>query len=111
MRMRYSFLAVMLFAAEQVFAQSDCGCPTDTVPPNCGAEEIYCSDFADSACCDTCDSCSQWFLFPQDPCGWNVRGWINGGFIGNTDDPDSKFNGPYNAVDRANEGMLNQMYG
>jgi hypothetical protein len=40
-----------------------------------------------------------------------VRGWINGGFIGNTDSPDSKFNGPYNAVDRANEGMLNQAYG
>ena len=36
-------------------------------------------------------------------------GWI-AGFVGNTSSPASKFNGPYNAVDRSNELMLNQMY-
>jgi hypothetical protein len=35
---------------------------------------------------------------------------LDGGFIGNTSSPNSKFNGPYNAVDRSNEGMLNQLY-
>jgi hypothetical protein len=35
---------------------------------------------------------------------------MNGGFVGNTSSPDSKFNGPYNAVDRSNELMLNQIY-
>lgn len=41
---------------------------------------------------------------------WDLRGWVNAGIIGNTDGPDSHFNGPYNAVDRANEPTLNQLY-
>jgi hypothetical protein len=40
----------------------------------------------------------------------NLRGWVAGGFVGNTSDPSSKFNGPYNAIDRANEPMANQVY-
>jgi hypothetical protein len=59
-------------------------------------------------CC--ADACDRWYLFPQHECGMNVRGWLDGGFIGNTSSPDSKFNGPYNAVDRSNEGMFNQAY-
>lgn len=35
---------------------------------------------------------------------------MNAGIVGNTDSPASKFNGPYNAIDRANELMFNQMY-
>ncbi len=50
-----------------------------------------------------------WFLFPQSDRG-GIRGWIDGGFIGNFGAPSSKFNGPYNAVDRANEAMANQVY-
>lgn len=42
--------------------------------------------------------------------GIDIHGWINAGFIGNTDSPNSKFNGPYNAVDRSNEAMMNQLY-
>jgi hypothetical protein len=49
-------------------------------------------------------------LFSQDDCGLNIHGWLDGGFIWNTSNPSSKFNGPYNAVDRSNEGMLNQLY-
>jgi hypothetical protein len=41
---------------------------------------------------------------------FDFRGWINAGYVWNVDDPDSKFNGPYNAVDRSNEPMLNQFY-
>ncbi len=48
-------------------------------------------------------------LFPQD---WPVtfRGWINGGYLGNTQSPASLFHGPYNSVDR-DEIMANQVYG
>lgn len=59
-------------------------------------------------CCD--DSCGRWFLLTQEPEGLNFHGWINAGFIGNTASPASKFNGPYNAVDRSNEPMMNQLY-
>jgi len=50
-----------------------------------------------------------WFLVPQSE-RTSVRGWLDGGFIGNTGSPGSKFNGPYNAVDRSNEPMFNQAY-
>ena len=48
--------------------------------------------------------------FRRRDCGVNLRGWVAAGFVGNTSDPDSKFNGPYNAVDRSNEPMMNQLY-
>lgn len=42
--------------------------------------------------------------------GLDVYGWVSAGFMGNTSSPGSRFNGPYNAVDRSNEPMLNQFY-
>ncbi len=51
----------------------------------------------------------EWYLFGE-PERAGVFGWIDGGFMGNFANPASKFNGPYNAVDRANEPMLNQLY-
>ena len=50
-----------------------------------------------------------WFLFEKRQRG-GVYGWLDGGFVGNFGRPASKFNGPYNAVDRANEPMMNQVY-
>ena len=50
-----------------------------------------------------------WFLFGEPDRG-GVYGWLDGGFVGNFGNPASKFNGPYNAVDRANEPMANQVY-
>jgi len=50
-----------------------------------------------------------WFAFGQSDRG-GVYGWLDGGFVGNFGYPPSKFNGPYNAVDRANEAMANQVY-
>jgi len=50
-----------------------------------------------------------WYLFGE-PERRGVYGWLDGGFIGNFANPASKFNGPYNAVDRANEAMMNQTY-
>jgi len=50
-----------------------------------------------------------WFLFGEGGRS-RVSGWLDGGFIGNFGVPPSKFNGPYNAVDRANEAMMNQVY-
>ncbi|MBX9626888.1 MAG: porin, partial [Gemmataceae bacterium] len=49
-------------------------------------------------------------LFPQDG-RLRVRGWLDGGGIYNTANPNSRFNGPYNAVDRNQEPMFNQAYG
>jgi hypothetical protein len=50
-----------------------------------------------------------WFLFGEGDRS-RVSGWLDGGFVGNFGVPPSKFNGPYNAVDRANEAMMNQVY-
>lgn len=65
-----------------------------------------CSDGGGVGGCETgCGSCGG--------CGdtaFSLSGWLDGGFIGNTSSPNSKFNGPYNAVDRSNEGMFNQAY-
>ena len=47
-----------------------------------------------------------WFLFGEGERS-RVSGWLDGGFIGNFGVPPSTFNGPYNAVDRANEAMMN----
>jgi hypothetical protein len=38
-----------------------------------------------------------------------VRGWVDGGVLGNTSNPASHFNGPYNATEVDN-GQLNQLY-
>lgn len=80
------------------------------------------ADAADYANCDVggCDTgcssascCADSFfdglnLFSDS--GVTLDGWVDAGFIGNTSSPNSKFNGPYNAVDRSNELMLNQIY-
>src|SRR5262245_34917121 len=67
---------------------------------------------ADSYCCSPydCCCCDPWRICEQDPCGWNFFGWADGGYVYNSHSPNSKFNGPYNAVDRANEPVLNQFY-
>jgi hypothetical protein len=67
---------------------------------DCGADVCSCSESVGG----------QAFLFPQTDGGVNLRGWVAAGFVGNTADPVSRFNGPYNAVDRSNEPMLNQLY-
>jgi hypothetical protein len=82
---------------------------TDQIEPiDCSCESS--KDCCDSKACAAADCCGRWYALPQDCCGINIHGWVNGGFIWNTEHPDSAFNGPYNAVDRANEGMLNQVY-
>lgn len=48
------------------------------------------------------------YLFPQAG-RFRVWGWLDAGYMGNTSSPSSRFNGPYNAVDR-NEPMFNQGY-
>lgn len=49
------------------------------------------------------------YLFPQDG-RLRFRGWLDSGTVINTGSPNSRFNGPYNAVDRSNEPMFNQSY-
>lgn len=48
------------------------------------------------------------FLFPQES-PFRAWGWLDAGYMGNTSSPKSRFNGPYNAIDR-NELMFNQAY-
>jgi hypothetical protein len=67
-------------------------------------------DCACGSCATNGDCCAPWRLFCQREEGWNFEGWVNAGIVGNTSSPASKFNGPYNAVDRSNELMLNQLY-
>lgn len=47
-------------------------------------------------------------LFRQDR-AFAVRGWLDAGILGNTSSPASRFNGPYNAVQR-DDGQFNQAY-
>lgn len=63
-------------------------------------------------CADECAEpvCEPWRLFCQDECGWNFHGWINGGFMLNSRDNNSNFNGVTTFPDR-DEGQINQLYG
>lgn len=55
------------------------GCDCDSCLAGCGVVDPYCR------------------LLPSDG-RLKIYGWLNGGYIGNTSSPNSKFNGPYNAV-------------
>ncbi|MCI0704160.1 MAG: outer membrane beta-barrel protein [Planctomycetia bacterium] len=50
-----------------------------------------------------------WREIPLDGNVW-AYGLLSGGFVYNTSNPDSKFNGPYNSIDRSAEPMFNQGY-
>ena len=59
-----------------------------------------------SACANTCGSCG------ERSCGcsrFDVRGWLDVGFLLNGNESASSFHGPYNQTDR-HEGGLNQAY-
>ena len=92
----YTFVLciIALLTTSSASLQADCAC--------------MCGSNVSENCCH--DACGRWFLLSQEPQGLNFHGWINGGFIGNTASPASKFNGPYNAVDRSNESIMNQLY-
>ncbi len=49
-----------------------------------------------------------WRFFPQDAF-IRVRGWVDAGILGNTSNPASHFNGPYNSQEVDN-GQFNQAY-
>lgn len=78
-------------------------------------ESSHCNSLCDADLCNpTCDSIggkntNQWNLFPQNGI-LKFHGWVDAGFLGNTQSPASRFNGPYNSVDRSNEPMFNQGY-
>lgn len=71
--------------------------------PSGGYEQFPCD-------CPECMGASAGTGYGAGDSPFRIRGWINGGFIGNMGNPASKFNGPYNAVDRSNEAMGNQAY-
>lgn len=71
--------------------------------------------FADAGCGDPCSTCCA--VEEDEFCHYLPQvgrlqffGWLDAGIVGNTSSPNSRFNGPYNAVDRSNELMFNQGY-
>jgi hypothetical protein len=78
-------------------------------PGQVGSFEAFDPVLTDEVLTGVIPSGQEWFLFGESDRG-GVYGWLDGGFVGNFGVPGSKFNGPYNAVDRANEPMMNQVY-
>ena len=78
-------------------------------PGQAGSFESFDPVLTDDVMTGMIPSGQDWFLFGEGDRG-GISGWLNGGFVGNFGVPRSKFNGPYNAVDRANEAMMNQVY-
>jgi hypothetical protein len=56
------------------------------------------------------EECEPWHLFCQKECGANIYGFMDGGFMWNTDGPADHFNGPVTFPDR-DWGQFNQLYG
>jgi hypothetical protein len=48
-------------------------------------------------------------VFPTSPRGVSFRGWLDAGILGNTSNPMSGFNGPYNSQ-QVDNGQFNQAY-
>ena len=99
-------LCVALAPAAFVIAQE---APFVGAPGQVGAFESRDPVLTDEVMTGIIPSGQEWFLFGERERG-GVYGWLDGGFVGNFGVPASKFNGPYNAVDRANEAMMNQVY-
>jgi hypothetical protein len=64
-----------------------------------------------TACADACEepACEPWRLFCQKECAFNAYGWISGGIMGNSQSPQSEFNGPTTFPDQWH-GQGNQFY-
>ena len=69
--------------------------------------DVCCPGVVNSCCSD--HSCGDVLRFFAES-DIQFDGWIDAGYMGNTSSPDSRFHGPYNAVDRSDEAMLNQIY-
>ena len=108
--MSLTLFCASLSAQQNVDYQPTAPEPAGGVMPGTGVPTIEDARCRSAGYDDGDSACEPWRLFPQCDGGLNFYGWLNAGFVGNTSSPASKFNGPYNAVDRSNELMLNQMY-
>jgi len=96
------------------------GCTTGTctTTPSCTHVPANCTTAGcSSAPCDCAmecpEACEPWSLFSHcnDNChGIKFRGWVNGGIMGNAQDPASRYNGPVTFYDRDGEAQLSQLY-
>ncbi len=91
-----------------------CGCGNWGGCESCGGGDCGCdSGCGDSACALECDECPPWRLFGCCHClkcnRVGIRGWLNGGYTSNFEDPLSRFNGPVTFNDR-DEAQFNQAY-
>lgn len=72
--------------------------------PVCESYDLYSTDLNSTDLCVSGSSeCS------DDGCGWDLYGWLDAGYVYNTANPQSEFNGPYNSQDQ-DVGMFNQVY-
>jgi Putative beta-barrel porin-2, OmpL-like. bbp2 len=95
---------------------TSCGCPT------CGCQTpggCQCGNSCQDQCdCPSICECYRWacrpnhdsynHVLPQDGL-FRVRGWLDAGILGNTSNPASHFNGPYNSQ-QVDNGQFNQAY-
>jgi hypothetical protein len=94
-------------------AEGEAACttaPTCTTP---GCTSAGCTSAPSDCALDCGEAVEPWRLFSHcnDNChGINFRGWVNGGIMGNSDSPNSRFNGPTTFYDRSGEGQLSQVY-
>ena len=77
--------------------------------PTCQPAPCQCDACACDACAEEEAECEPWRLFCQKECGWNIYGWLDAGWMGNSQSPPSQFNGPVTFPDRR-DGQMNQLY-
>lgn len=99
---------------EAATAPAPAGCTTGScthVAANCTSDG--CTSAPDDCAMDCGEACEPWSLFSHcnDNChGIKFRGWVNGGIMGNAQDPASRYNGPVTFYDRDGEAQLSQLY-
>jgi hypothetical protein len=104
----WAALGSLAVAAAGALAQTPADPPSvlDAIPGQLGDEGKFVPG-ASQGPAPTVDPIER--LFPQNA-PYHFRGWLDAGGIYNTANPPSKFNGPYNAVDRNRELTFNQAY-
>ncbi len=93
-------------AIEPLVATMDNASPNLDVCASCGCCSKSCRSCGNS--CRSSSSDPYCRLLPQN--GFvRMRGWLNAGILANTDNPASRFNGPYNSQE-VDKGQFNQAY-
>ena len=92
------------------YCSCDCDAGCDSLVDSDCATGCDCTTGCDQATCGAGTGSGDpiWRIWPQDR-PIRVRGWLDAGILGNTSNPGSHFNGPYNSQEVDN-GQFNQAY-